>query len=284
MGIGFQVVYSPIQPIWVPVDTTDTLSQGCLVYYGKRTNANTGGVKVLAAASGNCNLTNGTSPWGVVIGDNNLSPVYTTLSTALVKMQTITGVDTAVAQLARDWRLAEGGMYGKGDPQALVQVVRITPDTVLKGFFRGSATVGTTNITETTAASGLSTTGATLTATAGFTGLADNATICYTNGANAGIYRVRTDTGTTITTNTKAFPATPVAGDKVKSVNVRQGYCRMNIDTTYGLWIDNTAALTSDHYQVNVLDINLMTPAGEEYMVFQFAVDNFIVHTVRTTT
>lgn len=284
MGIGFEVVYSPLQPIWVPVDTTDTLAQGMLLYYGKRVNANTGGVKVLAAASGNCNLTNGTSPWGVVVGDNNATPVYSTLSTALVKVPTITGVDTAAAQLARDWRLAEGGMYSKGDPQPMVQVVRITPETVLKGYFRGSATVGTTNITETTAASGLSTTGATATATFGFTAVADNATLCYTSGANMGIYRVRTDTGTTITTNTRAFPYTPVAGDKMKSVNVRQGICRMNLDTTYGLWIDNTAALSSDHYQINVLDINLMAEAGNESCTFQFAIDNFIVHTVRTTT
>lgn len=283
MGIGFEVVYSPLQPIWVPVDTTDVLSIGQLLYYGKRVNANTGGVKALATASGNCNLTAGTSPWGVVVGDNNATPVYTTRTTALVKLQTITGVDTAANQLARDWRLAEGGMYSKGDPQPMVQIMRITPETVLKGYFRSSATVGTTTISELPLLSGATTTGGTF-ATFGFTGLADNATLCYTSGTNMGIYRPRTDSSATVTTYTREFPYTPVVGDKAKSVNVRQGICRMNLDTTYGLWIDNTAALSTDHYQIHCLDINLMAEAGNESCTFQFAADNFIVHTVRTTT
>jgi hypothetical protein len=284
MGIGFEVVYSPHKPMWVPVDGTATLAQGMLVYYGLATPANTGGVVVMPAAAGVCDNTNHLVPYGVVIGDNNATPVYSTLATALVKVPTITGVDIAADQLARDWRLAEG-MYSKGDPQPLVQVARITPETVLRGYFRGSATVGTTNITETTAATGLSTTGATFTATFGFTGVADNSTLCYTSGANMGIYRVRTDTGTTITTNTRAFPATPVAGDKAKSVNVRQGYCRMNVDTTYGLWIDNTAALTTHYYTINVLSIDLMAEAGNESCTFSFSNEIFSLNNNgRTTT
>lgn len=275
MGIGFEVVYSPQRPIWVPVDGTATIAEGMLVYYGHKTPADTGGVIVMPAASGAADVTNFHVPFGVVVGTNNATPTYSTLATALVNVPTITGVNTAANQLARDWRLAEGGMYGKGDPQPLVQVARITPETVLKGYFRGSATVGTTVITETTAASGLSTTGATFTATFGFTGVAQNSTLCYTSGANAGIYRVRTDTGTAITTNTRAFPYTPVAGDKAKSVNVKQGMCRMNVDTTYGLWIDNTAALTSNYYVVNVLDINLTGEPGTEYCTFHFLTDAF---------
>lgn len=280
MSVGFEVVYSPpgFGPFWAPIDGTADIVHGMLVYYGKATPADTGGVIVMPAASGACDVTNQLIPWGVVIGDNNATPVSKALTTALVNKQYITGTDTAAAQLARDWRGAEG-MRSKGDPQPMVQVMPITPVTILKGYFRGSATVGTTNITETTAASGLSTTGATFTATFGFTGVAENSTLCYTSGANAGIYRVRTDTGTTITTNTRAFPYTPVAGDKAKSVNVKQGYCRMNVDTTYGLWIDNTAALTADYYIVNVYEINLTAEAGSEYCLFSFSIPTFLPYT-----
>jgi len=280
MSIGFEIIHSPARPIWVPVDSTATLAHGMLVYYGKATPANTGGVVVMPAAAGLSNVTNYLTPFGVVIGDNNATPTYTTLSTALVKCQTITGTDTAAAQLARDFRLAEG-MYAKGDPQPLVQVARITPDTVLRGYFRGSATVGTTNISTVVATGSLSTTSIPVTATGGFTAVADNATAYCVKGANAGLYRVRTDTdtGTTAMTFTRAFPYTPVAGDTFKTVNVRQGLCNMNVDTTYGLWIDNTAALTSHSYLINVLDINLSGEAGTEYCDFQFAIPNFIPYT-----
>jgi len=285
MSLGFEVVYSPQKPIWVPVNGTATLAHGMMVYYGHRTPTDTGGVIVMPAASGAGDATNFHVPFGIVVGDNNATPTYSTLATALIKKQIITGVNTADGQLARDWRLVEGGMYGKGDPQPLVQVARITPETVLKGYFRGSATVGTTVITETTAVSDLSTTGATFAESFGFTGVAQNSTLCYTSGANAGIYRVRTDTGTTVTTNTRAFPYTPSVGDKAKSVNVKQGICRMNTDTTYGLWIDNTAELTSDYYVINVLDINLTGEPGTEYCIFHFLSDALSpTNTARLTT
>jgi hypothetical protein len=167
-------------------------------------------------------------------------------------------------------------MYGKGDPQPMVQVCRITPETVLKGYLRGSATVGTTNITETTADSGLSTTGATFLASFGFTSTANFSTLCYTSGANAGIYRIRTDGGTTITTNTRAFPYTPVAGDKAKSANLKTGVSQLKTDTTYGLWIDNATTAATNYWTVNVLDINLCTEPGNEYVVFSFMGDEFI--------
>lgn len=205
MGMGFEIVQSPHKPIWMPC-YTGTLMHGGLVSMGLRTPADTGGVTILTAASGVADVGTLRTPWGIVIGDNNATPVYSALSTALVTVQTITAADSAASQLARDWRGVEGKMWPKGDPQAMVLVNRITQETVLKGYLRGSATVGTTVITETTAASGLSTTGATFAATFGFTSTANFTTLCYTSGKNAGIYRIRTDGGTTITTNTRAFP------------------------------------------------------------------------------
>ena len=277
MSIGFEVISNPVKPIWVPVDGTSTLAHGMLVYYGKATPNNTGGVVVMPAAAGLANVTNYLVPFGVVIGDNNATPTYSTLATALVKCQTITGVDTAATQLARDYRLAEG-MYAKGDPQPLVQVARITPETVLRGYFRGSATVGTTTLSTLTLASGAATTGF-VTDTAQFTPVADNHTVYCVKGTNAGLYRVGTGTSATTWAFTREFPNTPAVGDTFKAVNVRQGLCNMNVDTTYGLWIDSSAALTSHSYLINVLDINLSGEAGTEYCDFQFAIPNFIPYT-----
>jgi len=277
VGMGFEVVYAPQRPIWMPVDGTQVLMQGGLVSFGLRTPAQTGGVAILTAASGTADVGGGPrTPYGVVIGDNNATPVNTLLGTALVTVQTITGCDTAAAQLARDWRGVEGSMWPKGDPQPMVQVALISPLTVLKGYLRGSATVGTTVITETTAASGLSTTGATFAATLGFTSTANFTTLAYTSGKNAGIYRIRTDGGTTITTNTKAFPYTPVVGDKAKSANLKLGVGQLKTDTTYGLWIDNATTAATNYWTVNIYEINLCTEPGNEYVIFSFMGDQFV--------
>jgi hypothetical protein len=274
--LGFEVIHNPVKPIWVPVDGTSTLAHGMLLYYGKETPANTGGAVVMPAAAGACDVTNMLIPWGVVIGDNNATPTYSTLATALVKTQTITGVDTAAGQLARDYRLAEG-MYGKGDPQPLVQVARITPETVLRGYFRNSATVGTTCIT-TLSPSAVATTAMTF-ATFGFTGVVDNSTTYCVSGTNAGLYRVGTDSSATACTYTREWPNKPATTDTFKRVNVRQGLCRMNVDTTYGLWIDNTAALTSNYYVVNVLNLDLSGDSGTEHCDFQFTIPTFLPYT-----
>lgn len=273
MGMGFEVVYSPQKPMWVPVEGTETHYIGELVKYGLTTPANTGGVEIFPDAAGAVDLSTNIMPYGVVIGDNNATPVYSTLSTANVKLQGITSVDTAAAQLARDWRLAEG-MYSKGDPQALVHIARITDETVLKGYFRGSATVGTTNISTLTLASSAATTGF-VTNAAQFTPVADNHTLYCVSGANAGLYRVGTGTSATTWAFTREWPYTPAVGDTFKAVNVRQGYCRMDIDSTYSIWIDNSAALTTNYFLVDVIKLDLSQEAGCEYADFRFSTVHF---------
>jgi hypothetical protein len=119
----------------------------------------------------------------------------------------------------------------------------------------------------------------------GFTPVAYNATTYCVSGSNAGLYRRRSDTDPAVSTYAKYWPYTPGATDTFKSVNVAQGICRMDFDTTYGLWIDNTAALTSNCYVVNVLEINLNTDSGMEYCDFQFALDMFLTtNSARITT
>jgi hypothetical protein len=268
MGVGFAIVESPIKPIWCPVDGTQVLMVGGLVTYGLDTPANAGGVQIQVAASGAGNLSLHAQPFGVVIGTSDSADreTYTTLTTALVNVKTITGVDTAVAQLARQNRGVEG-MYGKGDTQALVQVARIGADTVLKGYFKGSATVGTTAITKLTATAG-TTTQITTNATQ-FTPVAQNHTVYCVTGKNAGLYRVGTGTSTTVFDFTRAWPYTPAVGDTFKAVPVRQGMCRMNTDTTYGLWINGAEAYTN-YFVVQVYNIDLSQEAGNEYCTFSF--------------
>jgi hypothetical protein len=275
VGIGFEEIESPVKPIWVPVDGTSTLCIGQFVYYGKATPANTGGVIPMVAASGAVDVSNLLVPFGLVVGTNDSadSETYTTLTTANVSVKTITGVNTAAAQIARQNRGQEG-MYAKGDPQPMVQVVRVTPQSVFRGYFRGSATVGTTVITTATLASGPLTTGFTTNAL-DFTPVADNHTVFGKTGTNAGLYRVGTGTSATALTFTREWPKTPAIGDTFKAVNVRQGMCRMNFDTTYGLWIDNTSALSS-YYEVIVYEIDLGADPGNECCTFSFGLQHFI--------
>lgn len=274
MSIGFEVVESPSKPLWVPVDGTSQLAVGMLVSYGDRTPSNTGGVVPFVAAAGHGNETTAKMPYGVVIGtsDSADSETYSTLATALIKVKTITGIDTAAGQIARANRGIEG-MYGKGDPQPMVQIVRITPETVLRGYFRNNATVGTTNIT-TLSPTAVATTAMTF-ATFGMTPVVENCTTYCVKGTNAGLYRVTTNTSATAYTYTREWPYTPTTADTFKTVNVRQGYCRMNTDTTYGMWINNVAALTADWYNINVLSLDLGADSGNENCTFLFAPDMF---------
>ena len=276
MGMGFEVVnsFDPFMLIWVPVTSTTQLCVGQLVTYGKVTNAYTGGVSNMTAASGVCDTTNLQIPDGIVVGTSDAADyeTYTQLGSTGVYPKSITGVDTTAAQQARQNRGVEG-MYAKGDNQAFVLVSRINHDTMIKGYFRNSATVGTTNIlTKATDTVTYTSSAITFAATMGFTpatGTVNATTFCVT-GNNAGIYRPRTDNSATASTYTRQWPNTPAATDTFKSVNVRQGHCRMQLDTTYGMWIDNTAALTSHYFDVLVHSIDLNQDAGNEYCIFSF--------------
>jgi hypothetical protein len=273
MAIGFEVVYSPHRPIWVPVSGTALMQVGQLVHFGTAAALTTSGVIALPAASGAANITSLLPPFGVIIGTNNATPSSKAITTSLnTPIDQITGVDTLAAQNARDWRGAEG-MYAKGDPQPLVQVARITPETVLKGYFRNSATVSTTMIT-TLSPSAVASTAMTF-ATFGFTGVANCSTTYCVAGKNAGLYRVGTDASATAATYTREWPTIPATTDTFKRVNVRQGFSRMNVDTTYGMWIDNTSAHSS-YYNVYVLNLDLGADSGNESCVFFFSYENFI--------
>jgi len=183
---GFSVVEAPLRTIWCPVHyNAVTLYVGQLVVAGGVTSAMCGAVKAWTPA-GVYDTTADQMPWGVVVGTNNKEPVFD----STYKAEYITSVQSQANLLARKWAYASTGtgtMFGPHDPQAMVKVAVIGPQTVLKGrIFTTTYGVAPTVVTVTLG----STTGAGYTAgAADFTPVAYNATTYCRTGANRGLYR-----------------------------------------------------------------------------------------------
>ena len=263
----FEVVKYPQHVGWYPVNYTNASASTCyvgqLVVCGPT--GSTHGIKPWIMA-GIADTTADQVPFGVVIGTNNRTPLYS----ATYKSEYITAVRTQAAQLARDWTGQEG-MYKKGDPQAMVQVAVIGPQSVLKGRIWNAA-IGTAIGVDTATAA--STDGTALTASASdFTPVAYKATYYCRSGENAGLYRGNSyDTSTT--THTFYGPDWPydiAIGDTFVSCNLVIGTTTMGLDTSApgGMFINNAAAVeTTNYIYVDVLEINLEKP-GEEYALFR---------------
>jgi hypothetical protein len=246
-----------------------TLYVGELVRAGKATKAEQG-VLALGAATGASDTTGKNIPFGVVIGHNNRTPVYS----STYNTEYTASVQTAAAQVARDYIGAEG-TWSKGDPQAMVQIAILDHQTVIKGkIFNSSWGTAPTEAVVTAWTAG----GAGFTCgTTGFdfTPVAYNATIQCRSGANLGIQRVPYDTnaGTGARTFYIYWPYDNAVGTKFVGVNIARGTCRAQFDSL-SLFIDNSAALTTNYYLIDVFDISLST-AAEEYGVFRFNADQF---------
>lgn len=266
--MAFEIAESTARTIWLPVDGTSTVYVGQIVYMGLATPAGTG-VITLGAASGASNTSNKFTPLGIIVGTNNRTPLFN--STYMTEY--ITGVNSVAAQAAR---LPEGfgmaeGMWSKSDPQPLVQVALIDQTTYIKGPIRNAAlATAPTTQTVTTGAAG---TGFTANA-AEFTPVAYNATALCLTGANAGLYRISSDTSATVRTFAKYYPYTISVGDTFKNANIALGTCRMQFDST-AQWIENSAALTSNYFTVEVIKISLGAAAEDCWAIFKFGGDNF---------
>jgi hypothetical protein len=258
---GFSVVEHPLRTIWAPVDyNSTTLYVGQLVVSGA-TASTYGAVKAWNPA-GAGDTTADQVPFGVVVGTNNKEPLFSSTYNA----EYITGVQSQANLLARKY-FGQEGMYGKNDPQAMVQVAVLGVDTVLKG--RIFNTSYGTSISYVTVSTG-STTGAGFTSdAANHTPVAANATVYCRTGANKGLYRVTYDTSSTVRTVYHYFPYDIAVGDTFKAVNISTlGTCKMMTDTS-GTFIDNAAAVgTTNWIWIDVLDLNLETD-GQEYAIFR---------------
>lgn len=257
---GFEVMdNTQLGTVWVPVDGTAAIYSGQLVYLGLQTPADSGVVN-LGQAAGYADITTRKIPYGVVIGNNNKTKLYN----STYKTDYITSVDSAAAQILRDFRGVEG-MYAKGDPCPMAHIALIGPGTILKGrcFTTAYGTVPTER-TITTATS----TVAFVSAAIDVASVAYNSTVYFRTGPNKGIYRIVTSAHTTTHTLTKAMPYSPTTSDKFVMLPVRQGTCRIQTDAQ-AMFVDCVQACTTHFWLVDGIEVHAET-AGEEYFIFKF--------------
>ena len=259
------IVEGTARPLWVPVSTVGGAAK--TVYVGSLVtlyvNAGDG---VLAPIGANANPMK--APFGVVIGTNNLTPLYDATYNTEYALSTV----TMTTSLARDWRMQEG-MFVKSDPMALVQVAVIEP-----GVSVVRIPIFAHVSTQTVLAEAISTAGNAngLTFTCGttgfdFTSVAYSATYYARTGLNRGLYRVGYDAtaGTAAKTIYNPFLATTAnTGEKYVGVDFVLGRTRIDLQTT-GLGINVLTDVSTNHYLVDCLEINLQNK-GDEYALVRF--------------
>jgi hypothetical protein len=255
------------QELWANVEVSNTVHTGSII--AMDTSAPVQGVEVMDVASGAANVSNLDIPWGVVTGNNNSAPnkVYDSSGEYITA-----GAEAAWHDNTTQYQGVEGPQsYGVSGE--MVSYIPITPETVLRGPIRNAA-IGTA-ITEVAVTTGSGTDGLDCTTAAvDFTPVAAMATLYCRTGANMGVYRHLESTDTGIHTFTPAMPADIAVGDIMVAVPLRMwGTCRAYIDTL-GVYIDASAALTSNYLLIDVLRLDLSV-AGDEYVEFRFNSVNF---------
>lgn len=258
----FRVIRSPIAPIWIPVNYgsggASTLYVGQIVVAGFNTSMQ-GAYPYTVAGLGDVTYDHGI--FGVIVGTNNRKPLYS--STYLTEY--ITSVTAQADQLAREWQGQEG-MWSKGDPCAMVQVVKLTPETVLEGDIFASATApgtGPTVVTNTTA----STDGSTITTAAlAATTVAYNQIWYCRSGTNMGLYRIQYNASTTSHTFYIPWPHDIAVGDTFVTVPMTIGQSKAMFNTTpASMWIDCSIANYSTNYiWLEVLEVDLSIVGQEK--------------------
>lgn len=266
--MGFSVVHDSPQTVWVPVLAATKVYTGALV--GWDIAAPLEGVIPLPVAAGHGNTTNKDRPYGVVVGNNNVTGNDTYDSGG----QYITAPAAGVAYGSTTKFQGVEGPFSKADPIAMVQVALINSNSVLRApIFDTSSGTALAEVAVSTGCGGDGigcTTDATTVAT-----VANFGTIYMRSGANRGIYRTVTSASTTAHTWLQAMKSTIAVGDKALVINGLRpnGAAKMQTDAT-GTFVDCNAALTSDNFWINVLRLDLSTP-GNEFVEFQFDGDNF---------
>lgn len=262
--MGFTVVH-PVhsQTLWAPVEVSNTVHTGSII--AMDISAPVQGVEVMDVAAGAANVTNLDAPLGVVVGNNNSAPnkVYDTSGEYITA-----GAEAAWHDNTTQYQGVEGPL-GYGVSGEMVEYIPITAETVLRGPIRNAA-IGTA-ITEVLVTTGSGTDGIDCTTAAvDFTPVAAMATLYCRTGANMGVYRHLETTSTTVHTFVPAMPADIAANDVMVAVPLRFfGTCRAYIDSL-GVYIDASAALTSNYWLIDVLRLDLSV-AGNEYVEFRFS-------------
>ena len=272
----FNVVEDAIRTMWCSLDGSSRYYIGQLVAVTAAAAAYVDGVVApLPVPAGSSNLTDDTVVFGVITGTNNEFPTFVTVGNQ--SLHYIDGITTQAAQVARKTTgfLGAEGMYNKSDPQPLVEVAVIGPQTVLKGDIYNGA-LGTVCATVTdqdgTDATGYTTAG--LTDAAPFTPADSLHTYYSRTGTNAGLYRVGNGTSTTAPDVTIAFPNNVASGDEFVPVPLKQGFSLPYIAGP-GLYIDQGTNAVTNSYEIIVLELNLEV-SGKEHAVFMFSANHFL--------
>lgn len=269
MGFTVSQEMQNIKSVWVPLCTS--MSGGNVpLYVGqivKDDSLALNGFYPVGAASGNGDATGKQHIFGVVTGTNNY-PMTEIFNGSFG--QCIFPATNQASQLAI-MKMGAEGMHPKGDPQALVQVSVINKSTILTGdIYNGSVGVPPTLLTVTTG----STNGESFTSNPcdfNPNGAPNNSTTYCRTGANAGIYRVNSDTSSTNCTFMTAFPYTISVGDTFVRVPYVQGYtiyANFGDDILAFYW-DCSLLNTVNYFNINVYEMDLRYP-GKETVTFSF--------------
>ena len=274
--MSFQVVEGAIRKIWCATDGASTYYIGQLVgVTGAAVAYIDGTVSPLPVPAGSSNLTDDTVVFGVVTGNNDENPVFTTVGNQ--SLRSISGVTTQAALVARKSAgyFGQEGMYIKGDSQPLLEVAVIGPQTVLKGdIYNGALGTVCAIVTDQdgTDATGYTTAG--LTDAAPFTPADMLHTYYCRKGTNAGQYRTGVGTSTTAPDVQIAFETNVALGDEFVPVPLKQGYSMPYIDGP-GLYFDQGTDAVTNSYEVIVLELNLEV-SGKEHAIFMFSANHFL--------
>ena len=262
--MGFTIVHGSPMTIWAPIVAGDEIFTGSIVtcQYDE-------GVAPLNVAAGAADTTTAphSMPFGVVVGNNLYNQTFDTTQNAT----SIT--DATPLASTTEFRNVEG-VWAKGDKQAMVQIALITPETILRGPLYNAA-VGTapTLLTATTAvAAGTSA----VTNATDVAGVDNLATVYFRSGANAGAYRITSDTddGTTALTWDKPTTSPVAIGDTCVRVPIRAlgpTYAQLDAEATY---INVAATPATDYYILDIVKLDLSV-AGKEHAYFKFGADHF---------
>ena len=251
-----EIIHPEPRVMVVPVSPNGT--SGDTVYVGQLVYMGNDGVLPKGAASGAADTTNKANiPVGIVVGicERGSEVSYdSTYSTDYIS----TPANISQAHLTARTEKVQGhatGMWKMGDTDYKVEVALIEPGTRLRAPIYNSS-FGTSP-TVVTASAG-STTGLGCTTDAiDFTPVSKNATIQCVDGANKGIARLLDSTSTTVHTWDRPMPQDIAVGDTFIAVNLPYfGPARMQLDSE-GLFIDTSAALTSDYYSVFIYRLYL---------------------------
>ena len=271
--MGLEVVSHDPRIIVVPVSPNGT--SGETVYVGQPVYKGLGGVLPKGAASGASDTTNKLNQiFGVVVGICEIGSEQS-YSSSYSANYISTPANISHAHLAARSEKVQRhahGMWKMGDTDYKVEVALVTPETVLRApIFNSSWGTAPTVATVSTG----STTGLGCTTDAiDFTPVAQMATVQFRSGANNGVARILDSTSTTVHTWDIPCKEDIAVGDTLVAVNLPAfGLARMQLDSE-GMFVDNSAALTSDYYTVNVLRLYL-DDAGSEKVEFMFTAENW---------